>query len=273
MKAVDELDITILVDNSTDNLSSAPRFVENEFAALGRRGLKLSGKCLCCAAHGLSCLITAHEGATIAHAAVRHRAGRLGVRAQCRPARRRHRGRRGDRVVARPLGSRRSDGPRSANDRGAQRGPGSPRLHAPGYVLLESIEDAGRDNVPNGRRPGRRGSLCRSRRTSIVTTQEQSILGDSFVREREIPRVTAFERGLRGQHRLNSEGFWEPDELTKEERFVAVDVAGKDLVLFTACSHAGLINVAARQLAGDSRRSRSYVVLGGFHLAVVMRSP
>jgi hypothetical protein len=43
MKAVESVEITILVDNSTDNLSSAPRFVDNEFAAVARRGLKLSG--------------------------------------------------------------------------------------------------------------------------------------------------------------------------------------------------------------------------------------
>ena len=63
MKPVDTLEITILVDNTTDSLSSNPDFVETEFAFLRRHGMKwLSGKCLCCAAHGLSCLITARTG-------------------------------------------------------------------------------------------------------------------------------------------------------------------------------------------------------------------
>ena len=58
---VDRLDITILVDNVTDNLSSVPSFVETELSSHWKRGMRLlSGKCLCCAAHGLSCLITAH---------------------------------------------------------------------------------------------------------------------------------------------------------------------------------------------------------------------
>ncbi len=35
---------------------------------------------------------------------------------------------------------------------------------------------------------------------------------------------------------------WEPDELL-DERFVAVHVTDKGQVVFTACSHAGLINV------------------------------
>src|SRR5258706_8825960 len=58
MKAVEQLEIMVLVDNVTDSLSSNPPFVESEFAFLRRHGMKwLSGQCLCCAAHGLSCLI------------------------------------------------------------------------------------------------------------------------------------------------------------------------------------------------------------------------
>src|ERR687896_446243 len=61
---VDRISILILVDNVTDMLSSVPRYVETELTS-HRRGLRLlSGKCLCCAAHGLSCLITAYRGET-----------------------------------------------------------------------------------------------------------------------------------------------------------------------------------------------------------------
>jgi 7,8-dihydropterin-6-yl-methyl-4-(beta-D-ribofuranosyl)aminobenzene 5'-phosphate synthase len=63
LQSVDRLEVTILVDNVTDNLSTVPRFVETETASHWRRGMRLlSGKCLCCAAHGLSCLITARQG-------------------------------------------------------------------------------------------------------------------------------------------------------------------------------------------------------------------
>src|SRR5512147_2995405 len=62
---VDRLDIQILVDNSTDGLSSTPPNVESEFAFATRRGLRASsGRCLCCAVHGFSCLLTATRGAT-----------------------------------------------------------------------------------------------------------------------------------------------------------------------------------------------------------------
>ena len=63
MRAVDTAAVIFLVDNATDSLSSNPGFVETEFAGHRRRGMPwLSGKCLCCAAHGLSCLITTRTG-------------------------------------------------------------------------------------------------------------------------------------------------------------------------------------------------------------------
>ena len=59
IQPVESLEITVLVDNGTDSLSTNPGFVETEMAGAWRRGMKwLSGRCLCCAARGLSCLIT-----------------------------------------------------------------------------------------------------------------------------------------------------------------------------------------------------------------------
>jgi len=63
IEAADKVEIQILVDNATDMLSSNPPFVESEAANLTRRGFKLNAyKCLCCAVHGLSCLVTVHRG-------------------------------------------------------------------------------------------------------------------------------------------------------------------------------------------------------------------
>lgn len=62
MQPVDRLDVTILVDNVTDSLSSNPPFVTTEFATLWKRGMRqLAGRCLCCAAHGLSRLLRAEK--------------------------------------------------------------------------------------------------------------------------------------------------------------------------------------------------------------------
>ena len=65
IEPIDSLEIAVIVDNVTDNLSSNPKYVETEVAGAWRRGMKwLGGKCLCCAAHGLSCLITTRIGDT-----------------------------------------------------------------------------------------------------------------------------------------------------------------------------------------------------------------
>ncbi|HJS62441.1 MAG TPA: MBL fold metallo-hydrolase, partial [Pseudolabrys sp.] len=63
LRPVDRVEIQVLVDNATDGLSSTPPNVESEFAFATRRGLRASsGRCLCCAVHGFSCLLTAYRG-------------------------------------------------------------------------------------------------------------------------------------------------------------------------------------------------------------------
>jgi 7,8-dihydropterin-6-yl-methyl-4-(beta-D-ribofuranosyl)aminobenzene 5'-phosphate synthase len=101
---------------------------------------------------------------------------------------------------------------------------------------------------------------------AVVTREEQSVLDDAFYVSGEIPRVTGFERGFPGQHRQKPDGSWEKDEIMPDERYVSVHVAGKGQIVFTACSHAGLINVltAARARFPDVPL---YGVLGGLHLS------
>ncbi|MES1150958.1 MAG: MBL fold metallo-hydrolase, partial [Dongia sp.] len=100
----------------------------------------------------------------------------------------------------------------------------------------------------------------------VLTREAQSVLGDAFHVSGEIPRATPFERGFPGQVRQKPDGSWEPDEIMPDERFVAVNVAGKGLVVFTACSHAGLINVLLHARA-QFPDVPLYGVVGGFHLS------
>ena len=82
----------------------------------------------------------------------------------------------------------------------------------------------------------------------------------------EIPRVTPFERGLPAHYQKNADGNWMPDPLLMDERFLMVQVEGKGLIVFTACSHAGVVNVLkhARECAADTP---IHAVMGGFHLS------
>ncbi|KAI0812354.1 beta-lactamase-like protein [Irpex lacteus] len=79
----------------------------------------------------------------------------------------------------------------------------------------------------------------------------------------EIPRITIFEQGLLGAVRWK-EGEWVPEENIMDERYAAVDVTGKGLVVFSACSHAGIVNVVKDAI--NALKRPVYMIIGGLHL-------
>lgn len=95
-----------------------------------------------------------------------------------------------------------------------------------------------------------------------------SVLDGFFLSSGSIPRRTAYELGVRGGLRFDAaSGTWVPDEAIADERLVVCHLKGKGLVVFTGCSHAGVINACrhAVELGGGS--VPLYGVVGGFHLA------
>ena len=263
----DRVEVLVLVDNATDNLSSAPEFVESEFRRFWNRGGRiLSGRCLCCAAHGLSCAITAWRGEnaktllfdTGPDAAVFERnVERLGF------------------------------------DIGAVDGIVLSHGHWDhGGAMLRALEmiqtaNGGRE-VPVYMHP----AMYRTRATRtpdgsmhlfedipsaaalekhgahvVHATQAQRVLDDLFFVSGEIPRVTRFETGLPNHYRrTEDDSGWEADPLIADERFVAVRIKDKGIVVFTACSHAGVVNVLTH--ARDSFPGQKlHGVMGGLHLS------
>lgn len=92
----------------------------------------------------------------------------------------------------------------------------------------------------------------------------------------EIPRVHPYERGLVGavtwmEGEDGGAGEWMTDEQIRDERYVAVDVKGKGLVLFSACSHAGISNVVTDAMERFDRPV--HMVVGGLHLVPVEVQP
>jgi 7,8-dihydropterin-6-yl-methyl-4-(beta-D-ribofuranosyl)aminobenzene 5'-phosphate synthase len=51
-----------------------------------------------------------------------------------------------------------------------------------------------------------------------------------------------------------------------DERYLAVNVKGKGLIVFSACSHAGIVNVM-HAVQADIPGVPIHTVMGGFHLA------
>ena len=95
--------------------------------------------------------------------------------------------------------------------------------------------------------------------------QSHTVLDDMFLISGEIPRVTPYEKGLKYGVRLQDKA-WVDDTLMKDERLLMCKVKGKGIVVFTGCSHAGVVNASrhASELGGGTPL---YAVMGGYHLA------
>lgn len=263
---VDRVEIQVLVDNVTDSLSTAPPYVEAEFAYLERRGMaELTGDCLCCACHGLSCLITGSRGPA-RHAvlfdsgpeeyAFERNSSRLGVdlgQVESVVLSHGHWDHAGGMLKALELIGARNGGREV------------PYYAHPGMFRSRARRLPSGDFLPTKDVPKPPALTARGARV-LTLTEGATFLDRMFFVSGEIPRVTPFEKGLPAHYQKTAEGQWEPDPWLRDERFLAVQVKDKGLVVFTACSHAGVINVLshARQCFPAVPL---YAVVGGLHLS------
>src|SRR5207253_10694489 len=106
---------------------------------------------------------------------------------------------------------------------------------------------------------------------TVVNDAEPRLLQDGHCYySGEIPRITAFEKG-REDHlsRNRPQAAWQPDPLLLDDRMLLAHVRGLGLIVFTTCSHAGVVNVClhAKSLFPDIP---IHAVMGGLHLGGVM---
>ncbi|HET6183368.1 MAG TPA: MBL fold metallo-hydrolase [Acetobacteraceae bacterium] len=267
LRPAERLEILVLVDNVTDTLSGVPAFVARESANLRRAGMiRMSGAGMCCAIHGLSLVVTAHFAGAPSRTvlfdagpwggAVDHNGSRLGVPYASIEAV----------VLSHGHWDHAGGLERAAALIHAARGEQVPCYLHPGMFQERGQRqpDGGvfpMDFVPE---PAR---LAEAGFAPIVTDKPQHLADGAFWVSGEIPRVSGYERGIPSQvTRAGPDAPWTPDPLVTDERFLAANVAGKGLVVFSACSHAGIVNVLhhARQ---SFPVERLHAVMGGFHLS------
>lgn len=267
LTVADAVDILVLVDNATDFLSSSPPSVETELSRFWRRGARFqAGRLLCCAAHGLSCAITVRAGST--SRTLLFDAGPDGTVLTDNVAR-----------LGFDMGSvdglflshghwDHAGGMIAALELVREARPASavPTYMHPGMYQRRAMRAADGTMRPFEEIPP--PELLKQHGARVIhATEPGLILDDLFFLSGEIPRLTPFENGMPGQYRRTDDGMdWERDPLLLDERFVAVRVKDKGLVVLTACSHAGVVNVI--HSARESFPSVPvHAVLGGLHLA------
>ena len=275
---LDELTITIVVDNSTDALSSiAPGIPQLPEIAYLLGGIPPSGQhdghnCvvifdhLCVACHGFSALATARQGdrtTTVLFDVGPYgdvwlaNAERLAVDLSSIDVlflSHWHWDHSGGitTVVAEIAAARRAAG-RSPlvvdvhPDRPDQRGILTPLdvfAMLPAEPTIEAIEAAG---------------------GQVVAHADEHGINDLFIASGDIPRQTSYETGLAGHHSWRGHTVTLDPEI-HDERFLAATVRGRGTTVLTACSHAGVVNVGleARRLLPDQSID---LLLGGYHLA------
>lgn len=277
---LDALEVLVVVDNETDTLSSVdsgvPQIPEVQHLALRTpaarvhdgHACKVVMDQLCCACHGLSVLLTGRRG-DASHTILfdvgpypdiwLDNARRLAIdlaRIEAVFLSHWHSDHSGGfpEVIAAIVAARRAAGnpvPLVVDvhpDRPDQRG-----LMAPdGTLLLLPPEPTFAALTAAG--------------GAVVRHADAHVLGEGFFYgSGAIPRVTAYETGLAGHHTFRGETL-APDPLIMDERFLAARVRGRGVSVFSACSHAGIVNACLGAQAVFPAQPID-LVLGGYHLA------
>jgi len=263
----DRVEVLVLVDNVTDSLSSTPAFVTREWVALRQRGMKVvAGGSLCCANHGLSLVITAHgpdgprtvlfDGGPVDYAVERN-GTRLGVAFGSIEAV----------VLSHGHWDHAGGIPKALEMIRAGNGGRAVPLHLhPGMFHERGSRQADGGVLPMDRVPSP-AAWAAMGAEPVVSAGPVTIAGGLFLVSGEIPRRTPYERGLPNQvRRVTEDASWEPDPLVMDERFLALRIRDRGVLVFSACSHAGVVNVLHHAQACFPGEAL-FGVMGGFHLS------
>jgi 7,8-dihydropterin-6-yl-methyl-4-(beta-D-ribofuranosyl)aminobenzene 5'-phosphate synthase len=267
LEELDSADVFVLIDNVSDGMSSLPEGVTGEVPNLVKAGAKaFTGDGLCCACWGLSLVLTARVGprsrcllfdAGPASYAIDGNVPRLGIDMGAIEAA----------VLSHGHIDHAGGLPAALRLIYAANGERRIPVHAnPGMFVHRGEYEEGVGVFPLEDIPSS-AALSAAGGQVVDEAESQLLLDKMFYLSGEIPRVTTYETGLPGHLlRTSADGEWEPDPWLLDERFVAVHVKGKGIIVFSACSHAGIVNVLlhARDLFDPIPL---YGVMGGFHLA------
>lgn len=268
LNSAEKVEVQILVDNITDPLSTNPGSVQSELSSLLKAGMKeWAGEAICCANFGLSLLITAYTTNGAKHSvlfdsgpegyAIERNSIRLGIDfgfIESVVLSHGHWDHGGGLLKAIELIKEQN---RSRNVNLYMH----PDMFRRRAIKLPTGKVLPFRDIPSSE------SLNKAGATVINSREPQLLQENFFFVSGEIPRIIDYEKGFPNHmHFVEDDSKWEPDPLIMDERFLAVNVKEKGVVVFTACSHAGVVNVLshAQTLFPDTPL---YAVMGGLHLS------
>ena len=268
LNSAEKVEVQILVDNITDPLSTNPGSVQSELPSLLKAGMKeWAGEAICCANFGLSLLITAYTTNGAKHSvlfdsgpegyAIERNSIRLGIDfgfIESVVLSHGHWDHGGGLLKAIELIKEQN---RSRNVNLYMH----PDMFRRRAIKLPTGKVLPFRDIPSSE------SLNKAGATVINSREPQLLQENFFFVSGEIPRIIDYEKGFPNHmHFVEDDSKWEPDPLIMDERFLAVNVKEKGVVVFTACSHAGVVNVLshAQTLFPDTPL---YAVMGGLHLS------
>jgi 7,8-dihydropterin-6-yl-methyl-4-(beta-D-ribofuranosyl)aminobenzene 5'-phosphate synthase len=100
----------------------------------------------------------------------------------------------------------------------------------------------------------------------LIERRQPSVLVDgSILITGEVERTTGFERGMPPAHQAWNGRDWHHDAEVIDDQALVVHVRGQGLVVLSGCGHAGIVNIVrhAMRLTGVPQL---HAVIGGFHL-------
>src|SRR3984957_20426319 len=100
----------------------------------------------------------------------------------------------------------------------------------------------------------------------VIERRQPSLLVGGILITGEVDRVTEFEHGMPSTHQAWDGHGWQHDPLVIDDQALVINVRGRGLVIVTGCGHAGVGNIIPHAMR-LTRVSRLLAVIGGFHLS------